>query len=620
MQTDNGHSEKIRILGYIILAFFLLLVFRLWQLQILDGSYYRKISEENRLKIVRLAAPRGIIYDRNGIPLVKNSPYFTVSVAPDAFDKLDITALSALLKIDHETLLSKKAFQRKSAYEPIRLKEGIASKEIAYIEARRSEFPGLFIDVELIREYLFGSVGAHLIGYLGKPTQSQTQKPDFRDVPHDSFIGQWGTEGLYDRYLRGVSGKKIIEINALGREIRMLEGTTSQKGQDIRLSMDINLQKEAENAFGERAGALVAIKPDTGEILALVSKPSFDPNIFAKGISPKQWEDLTTNAKRPLLNRALQSQYPPGSTFKIVTAIAGLEENAINEDSKVTCNGGLSYGRWSFGCWQKKGHGTLSLHRAIVESCDVYFYETGRKAGIDKIAYYARELGLGRESGMALVKERSGLIPDTKWKLEKRSQPWYLGETFNAAIGQGYVAVTPFQMAELVNTIANGGDVYKPVLIKINDKPEPASRARLKPETIETVRRALFGVVNENGGTGWAARSSVSQISGKTGTSQVVSMERFKSAPGKYRDHAWFVAFAPFEKPEISLSVMVEHGGHGGSAAAPIAKRAVEAYIKSSRSAASIQPDITLQTSGSLPAALGGQAQNRNIANEGISQ
>lgn len=620
MQTDNGHSEKIRILGYIILAFFLLLVFRLWQLQILDGSYYRKISEENRLKIVRLTAPRGIIYDRNGIPLVKNSPYFTVSVTPDALDKLDLTALAELLRTDHETLLSKKAFQRKSAYEPIRLKEGISSKEIAYIEARRSEFPGLFIDVELIREYLFGSVGAHLIGYLGRPTQSQAQKPEFRDVPHDSFVGQWGTEGLYDRYLRGVAGKKIIEINALGREIRMLEGTTSQKGQDIRLSMDINLQKEAETAFGERAGALVAIKPDTGEILALVSKPSFDPNIFAKGISQKQWEDLTTNAKRPLLNRALQSQYPPGSTFKIVTAIAGLEEYAINEDSKVTCNGGLSYGRWSFGCWQKKGHGTLSLHRAIVESCDVYFYETGRKAGIDKIAHYARVLGLGRESGIGLVKERSGLIPDTKWKLEKRRQPWYLGETFNAAIGQGYVAATPFQMAELVNTIANGGDVYKPVLLKINDKPEPASRVRLRPETIEAVRKALFGVVNENGGTGWVARSSVSQISGKTGTSQVVSMERFKSAPGKYRDHAWFVAFAPFEKPEISLSVIVEHGGHGGSAAAPIAKRAIEAYIRSSRSAASIQPDISLQTSGSLPAASGGQTQIRNITNEGISQ
>lgn len=620
MQTDNGSSEKIRILGYITLALFLLLVLRLWQLQVLEGNYYRRLSEENRLKVVRLAAPRGIIYDRNGIPLVKNSPYFTVSANPDALDKLDITALSLLLKTDRETLLAKTALQRKSVYEPIRLKEGISYKEIAYIEARRSEFPGLFIDVELIREYLFGSAGAHLIGYLGRPTQFQAQNPEFRDVPHDSFVGQWGIEGLYDRYLRGVAGKKISEVNALGREIRMLEGTTSLKGQDIRLSMDINLQKEAEGAFGERAGALVAIKPDTGEILALVSKPSFDPNVFAKGISQRQWEELTTNAKRPLLNRALQSQYPPGSTFKIVTAIAGLEENAISDDSKVTCNGGLSYGRWSFGCWQKKGHGTLSLHRAIVESCDVYFYETGKKVGIDKIAHYARALGLGRESGTALVKERSGLIPDTRWKLEKRHQPWYLGETFNAAIGQGYVAVTPFQMAELVNTIANGGYIYKPVLLRINDKPEPVSRVKLKDETIEAVRKALFGVVNESGGTGWAARSSVSAISGKTGTSQVVSMERYKSAPGKYRDHAWFVAFAPFEKPEISLSVMVEHGGHGGSAAAPIAKRAIEAYIKSSQSAAAGQHDVSLQPTDRRTASSGGQTRVHNIKNEGTSQ
>jgi penicillin-binding protein 2 len=257
------------------------------------------------------------------------------------------------------------------------------------------------------------------------------------------------------------------------------------------------------------------------------------------------------------------------------------------------------------------------LHRAIVESCDVYFYETGKKVGIDKIAHYARALGLGRESGTALVKERSGLIPDTRWKLEKRRQPWYLGETFNAAIGQGYVAATPFQMAELVNTIANGGYIYKPVLLRINDKPEPVSRVKLKDETIEAVRKALFGVVNESGGTGRAARSFVTAISGKTGTSQVVSMERYKSAPGKYRDHAWFVAFAPFEKPEISLSVMVEHGGHGGSTAAPIAKRAIEAYIKSSQSAAPGQPDVSLQPIGGRPASSGGQTP---VQNEGTSQ
>ncbi|MFN3480970.1 MAG: penicillin-binding transpeptidase domain-containing protein, partial [Thermodesulfovibrionales bacterium] len=311
-------------------------------------------------------------------------------------------------------------------------------------------------------------------------------------------------------------------------------------------------------------------------------KPSFDPNLFAKGISQRQWEDFINNPKNPLLNRALQSQYPPGSTFKIVTALAGLEEGVIDSGTKVTCNGGLSYGRWHFGCWQKKGHGTLSLHRAIVESCDVYFYEVGRRLGIDKIASYARELGLGNDSGIRLVKERKGVIPDTKWKQEKKGQPWYLGETFNASIGQGYVAVTPFQMAELTSTVSNGGHIYAPSLLMLKERPQMTKKLNIHSENINEIKKGLFGVVNEPSGTGWLAKSYSVEICGKTGTAQVIGMRKdSKYLSELHRDHAWFVAFAPCDKPEIAMSVMVEHGGHGGAAAAPIARRAIEAYMKS---------------------------------------
>jgi penicillin-binding protein 2 len=316
----------------------------------------------------------------------------------------------------------------------------------------------------------------------------------------------------------------------------------------------------------------------------LISKPSFDPNLFARGIKYRQWEELNQNKKLPLLNRSLQSQYPPGSTFKIITAIAAMEEGAIDVTTKVTCTGEIVYGRWHFGCWQKHGHGTLSLHRALVESCDVYFYDLGKRLGIDKIASYARMFGLGKETGLKMVKERSGVVPDTKWKQEKRKQPWYLGETFNASIGQGYVTTTPFQIAQMMSIVANGGYLYRPSLLVADSKPEPLTKLTIKTETLDEIKRALSGVVNENGGTGWAARSSMVNIGGKTGTAQVVGVKKdSKYLPEMFRDHAWFVAFAPYEAPEIALSVMIEHGGHGGAAAAPIAKIAIEAYMKGQR-------------------------------------
>ncbi len=574
-------SEKILIITYTVIVAFLLLVMRLWQLQILQGSEYRKLSEDNRLRIISIPAPRGIIFDRNGIQLVKNSPYYYASLITKEFDKSKVDSLSKLLNIPAEEIIEKINKNSPSPFVPIRLKEGLPFGEVAYIESRRSDFRGLIIEVEVSREYIYGDVGSHLIGYLGKLNPSQSKDPALKEIPPDTFIGQWGVELLFDKSLRGTLGKRVIEVDALGREIRLLQEKPPIKGKDITLSIDINLQEEAEKAFGEKAGALVAIKPDTGEILGMVSKPSFDPNLFAKGISYDKWIAFTQDKKNPMLNRALQSQYPPGSTFKIVTAIAALEEGIISPETKVDCRGGIDYGRWHFGCWRKQGHGVVSLHRAIVESCDTYFYEAGKRLGIDKIYDYATNLGLGKKTGIELGREKQGLIPNTKWKLKNKKQPWFLGETFNAAIGQGYVAVTPIQLAVMTSIIANGGNLYRPTLIK-GAQPIISGKVKIRSDTLEIVKSGLFGVVNEPGGTGWAAKSQLMSIGGKTGTAQVVAIKRDSQyLPEKFRDHAWFVAFAPVEKPEIALAVLVEHGGHGGGAAAPIAKRAIEGYMNS---------------------------------------
>jgi penicillin-binding protein 2 len=574
-------SEKILIISYVLVVAFLLLIMRLWQLQILQGSEYRKLSEANRLRITSIPAPRGIIFDRNGTPLVKNSPYFCASLIPGEFDRSKISSLSNVLNMRVEEILDKIDKEGLSPFEPIELKQGLSFPEVAIIEAERSDFPGLIIEIEVSRNYIYGSVGSHLIGYLGKLNPSQSKDPALKDVPPDAYIGQWGVEKLFDNILRGTPGKRVIEVNALGREIRLLQETPPIKGRDITLSIDINLENEADKAFGQRAGAFVAIKPDTGEILGMLSKPCFDPNLFTRGISYDEWIALSHDKKNPLLNRALQSRYPPGSTFKIVAAIAALEQGVISPKTKIDCRGGIDYGRWHFGCWRKHGHGVLSLHRAIVESCDVYFYEIGKRLGIDKIYDYALSLGLGKKTGIELGEERQGLIPNTKWKFENKKLPWFLGETFNAAIGQGYISVTPIQLAVMISTIANGGNLYKPTLIK-DTKPIPLGKVNIRPDTLNIIKSALSGVVNEPAGTGWAAKSHLVDIGGKTGTAQVVTTKSGSQyLPERFRDHAWFVAFAPVEKPEIALAVLVEHGGHGGVAAAPIAKRAIEEYMKS---------------------------------------
>lgn len=574
-------EKRISIGVYIILSVFVIFLFRLWHLQVIKGGEHKKLAEQNRLRIIRTPAPRGIIYDRNNNPLVKNIPTFTVSlISPELPEDGAFLELGNLLGLAPQEIKDRLNSSSMNPFEPVKLKENLSWEEVVRIEARRIDFPALRIDIEPGREYIYGKAASHVIGYLGRLNPAQAKKPDYRDVPRSAFIGQWGIEKIYDRDLRGIAGEKIVEVDATGREIKSFGEKVAIKGTDIKLTIDIDLQKKAEEALKDKAGAIVGIDPNTGDILVLASNPSFDPNLFARGISLENWERFINNPKKPLLNRVLQSQYPPASTFKIITAIAAMEEGIITENTEIVCRGGVSLGRRTFKCWKEEGHGVINLKRAIVESCDVYFYELGKRLGVDRIAKYALNFGLGSPLGLNLAEEKSGVVPSTTWKRKAKNEKWFLGETLITAIGQGYISATPLQMATLIAAVVNGGKVYKPNLLNNGKAPEVIKEINVSAETLEKVKKALVGVVAESGGTGYRAHSNLISIGGKTGTAQVVGSKWGRHLPGTHRDHAWFVAFAPVENPQIAIAVLVEHGGFGGATAAPIARAIIEEFHK----------------------------------------
>ncbi|MBI4686874.1 MAG: penicillin-binding protein 2 [Nitrospirae bacterium] len=510
-------EKRISISAYVIILIFVVLLLRLWYLQVLNIEKYRNIAERNRLRIIKVPAPRGIIYDRNNKALVKNIPSFDISLDTKDLpnDPAALSEIGSLVGLTGEEVAEKLKHASSKPFEPVKLKENAAWEEVARVEARRIDFPGLEVNVEVSREYLYGETASHLIGYLGKLTEKQEKNAEYKDVPKNAFIGQWGIEKIYDKTLRGTAGEKAIEVDAIGREIRVIGETEAVKGKDLKLTIDIDLQLRAEETLNDRAGAVVAVDPNTGDILVLVSKPSFDPNHFSRGIQSEYWNELINDPKKPMLNRALQSQYPPGSTFKIITAIAGIESGAITDTTGAVCRGGTQLGNHFFRCWKEKGHGHVTLHKALVESCDVYFYELGKRVGVDKIAEYALMFGLGGPVGMDLIKERAGIIPSTQWKYKTKSQPWFMGETLSVAIGQGYVSVTPVQMARLISAVANGGKLYRLNLLNdAGNSPKVVSEVKIKPETLALIKDALKGVVMEPGGTAYAIRSNLFSMAG----------------------------------------------------------------------------------------------------------
>ncbi|MBI5409136.1 MAG: penicillin-binding protein 2 [Nitrospirae bacterium] len=572
-------DKKITVAFYIVISVFGIFLLRLWYLQVIKGSEYKKLDERNRLRVVDIPAPRGVIYDRNNTPLVRNVLSFDISVIKENIpgDYMTLSELGRLIGLSPEDI-KRRARSTQNPFEAIKLKKNVSFEEVAQIEARKIDFPGLQVEVASAREYLYGQAASHVLGYLSNPTPKQLSRPEFRNVPRQAFIGQFGIEKTYDAILRGVAGKKIMEVDALGNVIKFVRIQRPLRGEDIRLAIDINAQMEAEKSLEGQTGAVVALKADTGEVLSLASAPSFDPNLFVAGINHENWKTLITDPRKPLMNRAIQNQYPPGSTFKPITALSALESGTVSEGTSVFCGGSTFFGR-TFRCWKDRGHGGVDTHRALVESCDVYFYEIGKRINIDTIAKYASAFGLGRPTGIELDGEAPGNLPSTQWKLKAKKERWYQGETLSVAIGQGYLTVTPIQMARLIAGLANGGKLYKPHLLA--DETAKLERAiDVDPDHLEFIKKALLGVVYEGGGTGGRARSNIVSIGGKTGTAQVIGgAVKGKRLSGEHQDHAWFIAYAPQHDPQIAVAVFVEHGGHGGSTAAPIAKRVIEAYF-----------------------------------------
>lgn len=572
-------NKKITFAFYIVISVFSIFVLRLWYLQVIKGSEYKKIDERNRIRVIDIAAPRGIIYDRNNNALVKNVLSFDVSMVREDLpkDTETLAELGSLVGLSSESI-AKLARASPNPYETVKLRRDVSFEEVARIEARKTDFPGLQVEVASAREYLYGQTASHLLGYLSNPTPKQLRLPEFSNVPRQAFIGQFGIEKSFDGILRGVAGRKVVEVDALGNIIKFVRIQRPLSGENIRLAMDINAQMEAEKSLAGQAGAVVALKADTGEVLALASAPSFDPNLFVAGINHSDWKALVGDPKKPLMNRAIQNQYPPGSTFKPITALSALESGTVSEGKSFFCGGSTFFGR-TFRCWKDGGHGGVALHRAIVESCDVFFYEVGKRINIDTIAKYASAFGLGRKTGIDLDGEAPGNLPSSQWKLKAKKEKWYQGETLSVAIGQGYLTVTPIQMARLTAGLVNGGKIFKPHLLA-DETAELERTVDVNQDNLDFIKKALLGVVYDGGGTGGRARSNIVSIGGKTGTAQVIGgAVRGKHLSDQHQDHAWFIAFAPQHDPQIAVSVFVEHGGHGGSAAAPIAKRVIEAYF-----------------------------------------
>jgi len=595
----GAFRKKLKVLAWLVMAAFALLILRLWYLQVINGEALRQRSENNRIRVQEIKPLRGLILDAKGRILVDNQPSFDVSIIPEATK--DITAV--LAKLDDLHVQSDAQRYQKVAstttnrpFVPVKLEQNIGRDKLAVVETNSLNLPGVIIDIVPVRKYIYGPTMAHILGYVGEISNAELATETYRGYKSGDIVGKYGIERYLDEYLRGKSGGEQVEVNVDGRKLKILGRVDSVPGYNVVLTIDADLQKISRDAFTGLEGVVAVMNPQDGSILAMVSKPSFDPNLFNRGITEDNWTRLSTDPLSPMQNRVISGQYPPGSTYKLIVAAAALEEGLITEETTFTCNGRFRMGNRTFRCWKKRGHGSVNLHRGIVESCDVYFYNLGALLGVDKLAEYSRKFGLGSKTGIILPGERGGLVPTKDWKLRRFQEPWQKGETISVSIGQGFLLVTPLQLLNAYSTIANGGTLYKPRIVReiktargemIKEfLPEKKGALPFKREHIDMLREALWGVVNESHGTGRALRRPERDVSGKTGTAQVIRMpdddEDVKSEEVRYkfRDHALFVCFAPFDDPEIAVVVIVEHGGHGGSAAAPVARKIVDWYFE----------------------------------------
>ena len=586
-----------------VLAGFSILFVRLYQLQVIEGREYARLSENNCIRVQRVVPARGLILDRNGTVLADNRPSFDVVLTPhDARPVARVLPLIAqYLDIPLDTWGPRLLKAEKEApYTPIVLKSDVDRDRLAVVAANALRLPGVTIATRSQRYFPFGPTFAHLLGYVAEVTEDELKDSANSGKELGDVVGKTGVERLFEPQLAGGRGGRQVEVDARGRVVSVMRMVPAAPGDNLVLTVDARLQEKARLLMAGETGAVAALDPYSGRVLALYSSPSFDPNLFVSGMSRKDWTSLSRNPQRPLQNRALAGVYPPGSTYKIVTLMAALSEGVVTPESTLYCPGFYSYGNRDFWCWRRGGHGAVDAQEALTQSCDVYCYKAGEMLGVDRLAYYARASGLGAVTGLGMEGEARGLVPTMAWKKTRTGRPWAKGETLSVAIGQGYNLVTPLQMAVLTAAVANGGIRYRPQVVERVERPdhtvsrrfsrEPAGRLPISPAFLDVIRRGLWGVMNSPNGTAFTTRTARYEIYGKTGTAQVVGrrgQDRFlnqTSSLKEFQDHAWFVAYCtPEGLPGIAVAVLVEHGGHGGVTAAPVARDLILEYLRLSQ-------------------------------------
>lgn len=570
---------------------------RLYYLQVVEADRYRVLADDNRINIRLLPPPRGEIVDRFGMPLAINEKNYRVVIVREQAGNVPATLerLGRLIDLpEREVRRVMREMKRKRAFVPITARENLTWEEVSRVEVNAPDLPGIAIEVGLTRFYPYSETLAHVLGYVAAVSESELTGDPLLELP-DFRIGKNGVERTYDEYLRGKAGTSQVEVNALGRVIRELSREDGTPGRRIEITLDMELQRYAMERIGEESASAVILDVHNGDVLALASTPGFDPNAFNRGLTPKEWEELISNERGPLTNKAIAGQYAPGSTYKMVVALAALDAGVTTPNQRVFCPGHMELGDSRFHCWKRHGHGHMDMRDAMKQSCDVYFYEMAKRLGINRIAAMSERLGLGQTLGFDLPGERSGLIPSREWKQARLGKSWHQGETLIAGIGQGYVLTTPLQLAVMTARLVNGGIAVKPHLIRreagdglgalgsnlVPDSGFPSMG--ISAEHLRIVRESMAAVTNEQGGTAYRARITEPgmEMGGKTGTAQVrritmaerlAGVKKNEDLPWKFRDHALFVGYAPVNMPRYCCAVIVEHGGGGSAVAAPIAR------------------------------------------------
>lgn len=597
MNRDNDKGKVLirRSLIMALIKFLLLLVIiaRLYYLQVYQADKYKTLADENRISTRLLVPPRGIIYDRNGMVVASNQQNFQALIvaeqAPNVQETLDaFKKLMPLSEAEEEKI--KKDLKRNRSFVPIKIKDNLTWEEVSRIQLNAPDLPGIVIDEGLTRYYPYGASMAHFLGYVSSVSDKDVKDDPLLEVPGFK-IGKSGIEKFFEKDLRGESGNLKQEVNAYGRIMKEIERVDGTPGKDVNLTIDARLQQKAFELFGEESGAAVLLDVHTGEILAFVSAPSFDPNMMTQGLSQKEWNALLENERNPLTNKAISGQYSPGSTFKMVVAMAALEAGIIKPETRSFCAGKMSLGNHVFHCWKKQGHGHLNVVEALQHSCDIFFYETAQKLGIEKIAEMARRFGLGAKMNIGLENEKAGLIPDKEWKLRRFGEPWQQGESLISGIGQGYILTTPLQLATMTARLVNGGYAVVPTFTKISDAEKgKIKRMDVSQANLELMKEGMYAVVNKPGGTAFMSQFNYQgeKMGGKTGTTQVrritmkerrEGIKKEEELPWRLRNHALFVGYAPHDNPKYAVAVLVEHGGGGSSVAAPLAGKILKEAV-----------------------------------------